>query len=77
LPIDSPFLNIIAFGPHKAINNGELKEWIFTKDENENYDLYWDEKNEELTIGDFNNLVNFFITNSGKKENIEQIANDK
>lgn len=75
--LSSSFLNISAFGPNKAIINGELKEWIFTKDENENYDSYWDEDKAELIIGDFNKLVDFFITNSGKKETIEQIANDK
>ncbi len=70
------FLNIRAFGPNKAIIDGVLKEWAFTKDENENYDSYWDDKKDELTIGDFNKLVNFLITNSGKKETIEHIAND-
>lgn len=75
--LSSSFLNISAFGPKKAIVNGELKEWIFTEDEDENYNVYWDDNNEELIIGDFNKLVNFFISNSGKKETIEQIANDK
>ena len=75
--LSSSFLNISAFGPNKAIINGELKEWVFTEDENEIYDSYWDNNKGELTIGDFNKLVNFFITNSGKKETIEQIANDK
>lgn len=75
--LSSSFLNIGAFGPNKAIINGELNEWVFTKDENENCDSYWDDKKGELTIGDFNKLVDFFITNSGKKETIEQIANDK
>jgi len=75
--LSSSFLNISVFGPNKAIINGELKEWVFTKDENENYDSYWDDDKGELTIGDFKKLVNFFITNSGKKETIEQIANDK
>jgi len=75
--LSSSFLNISAFGPNKAIINGELEEWLFTKDENENFDSYWDANKGELTIGDFNKLVNFFITNSGKKETIEQIANDK
>ncbi len=75
--LSSSFLNICALGPTKAIINGELKKWSFTKDENENYDSYWDEIKNELTIGDFNKLVNFFITNSGKKETIENIANDK
>jgi len=77
--LSSSFLNICAFGPKKAIINGMLKEWAFSKDEddNENYDSYWDDKKDELTIGDFNKLVDFLITNSGKKETIEQIANDK
>lgn len=75
--LSSSFLNISAFGPNKAIINGDIKEWVFTKDENENNDSYWDDDKGELTIGDFNKLVNFFITNSGKKETIEQITNDK
>jgi hypothetical protein len=76
--LSSSFLNISAFGPNKAIINGELKEWIFTEDESENHDSYWDYDNGELTIGDFNKLVNFFINNSGKKETIEHIIkNDK
>ena len=76
--LSSSFLNISAFGPNKAIINGELKEWIFTEDENENHDSYWDDTKGELTIGDFNKLVNFFINNSGKKETIEHIIiNDK
>ncbi len=75
--LSSSFLNISAFSPKKAIINGELKDWNFTKDEDENHDSYWDEKKGELTIGDFNKLVNFIITNSGKKEIIEQIANEK
>jgi len=75
--LSSSFLNISALGPKKAIINGEFKEWIFFKDENENSNSYWDDEKNELTIGDFNKLVNFIITNSGKKETIEQIANDK
>lgn len=76
--LSASFLNISAFGPNKAIINGELKEWVFTEDENEIYDSYWDNNKGELIIGDFNKLVNFFITNSGKKETIDNIiANDK
>ncbi len=75
--LSSSFLNISAFGPKKAIINGELKKWVFTKDENENCDSYWDERKCELTVGDFNKLVNFFVINSGKKEKIEKIAHDK
>ncbi len=75
--LSSSFLNISAFGPTKAVINGELNEWYMPEDENEDHESYWDNDKKELTIGDFNKLVNFLITNSGKKEFIEQIANDK
>ena len=75
--LSSSFLNISAFGPRKAIICGNLEEWAFIKDENENHSLYWDDTKNELIIGDFNKLVNFFISNSGKKETLEQITNDK
>ncbi len=76
--ISSSHLNLTVFGPTKAIINGALGEWEYNKDDlksNEKADSYWDETNKKLTIGDFNCLVNFLITNSGKKENIEAIAN--
>ena len=76
--ISSSFFNLTVLGPKKAIVNGVLGEWEFTKEElkpSETSDTYWDDTNAALTLGDFNKLINFFIQNSGNKENIEVIAN--
>jgi hypothetical protein len=76
--ITASYMNLNVFGPKKAIINGNLGEWGFSKAEfktpTEKYDHYWDDKEEKLTLGDFNSLVNFLITNSGKKEAIESIV---
>lgn len=74
----SSYLNLTAYGPTKLITNGTLGAWEYEEKElkpHEKSDTYWDTVKNELTIGDFNNLVDFFVTNSGKKENIEVIAN--
>jgi len=76
----SPYLNITAFGRQKGILNGKMVEWEFNKDylnQNEKADYFWNEKDNELTIGDFNKLVEFIIYNSGKKDSIEKIADEK
>lgn len=76
--ITSSYMNLNVFGPKKAIINGNLGEWEFSKSEfktsTEKFDHYWDEANNKLILGDFNSLVNFLITNSGKKEAIESIV---
>jgi hypothetical protein len=77
--LSSSFLNISAYGPKKAIINGNIGEWEFDEDEkiNEKYHYYWNKDEKQLIIGDFNKLVDFIITNSGKKETIEQIINER
>jgi len=78
--VSSPYLNLTVFGPTKAIINGALGEWEYVEEDatsNENSDGFWDSVNNSLTLGDFNQLVNFLVTNSGKKENIEAIASGK
>ena len=78
--ISSSYLNLTVFGPTKAIINGTLGEWEYNKDDlkpNETSDSYWNTVNDKLTLGDFNQLINFLITNSGKKENIEAIAREE
>jgi len=75
--VSSPFLNLTVFGPTKAIINGTLGEWEYNKEDlnqSEKPESYWDDTNNSLKLGDFNHLINFLITNSGKKENIEEIA---
>ena len=75
--VSSSYLNLTVFGPTKAIINGTLGEWEYKKDDlkpNEKSESYWDCINNKLTLGDFTHFINFLITNSGKKENIEAIA---
>lgn len=76
--ISSSYLNLTVYGPSKTIINGTLGEWVYSEGDlkqNEKSDKYWNASEQKLTIGDFNQLVDFLITNSGKKENIEEIAN--
>ena len=78
--LSSSYLNLSAFGPTKAIINGQLGEWEFKKDDlkpGELIDSFWDETNNRLLLGDFNKLVDFIILSSGKKDVIEVIANGK
>jgi hypothetical protein len=73
----SSYMNLNVFGPKKAIINGNLGEWEYDSADlktNEKSDSYWNDGKSEFTLGDFNELVNFFITNSGKKEAIESIV---
>ena len=75
--VSSPFLNLTVFGPTKAIINGTFGEWEYRKDDlnqNEKSESYWDDASNSLKLGNFNHLIDFLITNSGKKENIEEIA---
>lgn len=68
--VSSSYLNLTVFGPTKAIINGTLGEWEYNENDlkpNEKSDIYWDSTNKKLTLGDFNQLISFFVTNSGKK----------
>lgn len=67
----SAYLNIHAFGPTKAIINGELGEWQFNKEAtkpNEITTTFWSEGNSQLMLGDFNALVTFLVASSGKQD---------
>lgn len=73
----SSYMNLNVFGPTKAIINGNLGEWEYLASDlkpNEKPDSYWNTADKKFKLGDFNELVNFFITNSGKKEAIESIV---
>jgi len=74
--IGSSYMNLNVFGPKKAIVNGTLSDWTFNKPEakeGEKYDFYWDEKKAEFKLGDFNQLVSFLISYSGKTELLEAL----
>lgn len=69
----SSYMNLNVFGPTKAIINGNLGEWEYIETDlkpNERKD-YWDEGGAKFKLGDFNELVKFLISNSGRKEAIE------
>lgn len=73
----SSYMNLNVFGPKKAIINGNLGEWEYSASDlkpNEKPDSFWDTIDNNFKLGDFNELVNFFITNSGKKDAIESIV---
>ncbi len=72
----SSYMNLNVFGPKKAIVNGTLGDWTFDKatlKDTEKFDIYWNEGKKELMLGDFNQLVNFLITYSGKAELIDAL----
>jgi len=77
--LSSSYLNLSVYGPTKAIINGILGEWKYSKDKlkpNENSDIFWSDANSKLTIGDFNELVKFLIAISRNKVTIEAITNE-
>jgi len=78
--LSSSYLNLSVFGPTKGIVNGTIGLWNFNEDDvkpNEEINDFWDKTKSSFILGDFNKLVNFFVENSGKKEHIEVVVNDK
>ena len=73
--LTAAYMNLNVFGPKKAIVNGTLSDWSFTKPAagTEKFDSYWDEAKAEFKLGDFNQLVNFLITYSGKAELLDTL----
>lgn len=74
--LTSAYMNLNVFGPKKAIINGNLGEWEYIHNNlkpNENSDSFWCITDNKFKLGDFNELVSFFIANSGKQETIESI----
>ena len=60
-------MNLNVFGPTKSIINGNLGEWEYTATDlkpNEKPDSFWNITNNTFKLGDFNDLVDFFIINS-------------
>lgn len=77
------FLNISVYSAKQGIISGFNGKWKIDidklKDDREKrfIDLFWDKDVERLKIGDFNNLVRFFIEISGKKTKIEKDLGEK
>lgn len=75
--LTSPYMNLIVFGPTKAIVNGNLGEWHYSSDDikiHEKSETFWDSETHTFKLGDFNELVNFLVSNSGKGEAIENFT---
>ncbi|AZI69766.1 SIR2 family protein [Cloacibacterium normanense] len=75
--LTSSYMNLIVFGPTKAIVNGNLGEWQYSADDlkpNEKSETYWNSETNKFKLSDFNELVNFLVSNSGKREAIENIT---
>src|SRR5258708_3795351 len=65
------YMNINVFGPKKVIVNGTLSDWEFNKNdlkEKETFDTYYDEATTALKLGDFRELVTFFLSLSGRAD---------
>lgn len=73
------YMNLCVMGPKRIIINGIEREWIHDNivDTDAGYSLYWDDAKEEFILGDFRNLIEFLIENSGRKSMIEEIINAK
>jgi hypothetical protein len=64
------FLNFTAMGPKKAIIKGFLGDWYKSKTDIL-VESFWDEDSGSIKLGDFRQLVRFFVLNSGRSEKIE------
>lgn len=74
------YFNLSVFGPTTAIVNGVYGKWSFSIDElklKERHGLYWDESKNCFLLGDFNKLVEFLVSNSGRKDEIEVAVNEE
>ncbi len=64
------FLNLTAIGPKKAIIKGFLGDWQKVKSDSL-VDIFWNNTSKSTNLGDFNELVKFFVLTSGRSEKIE------
>jgi hypothetical protein len=77
--LSAGYLNLTVFGPTKAIVNGVFSTWKFNKPESsskEKVGKYWCEKDSRFLLGDFNRLVEFLISSSGRQDEIETTSNE-
>ncbi len=68
------YINLSVFGPTKSLINGVFEDWKFDKGtikDSEKFDLYWNEADKKFLLGDFNKLVEFLLTVSGRAELVD------
>jgi hypothetical protein len=76
--ISSGYLNLTVFGPTTGIVNGVYGKWVYEKEDLRSKEgaAYWDEVGGKLLLGDYRALVDFLVANSGRKREIEVVANE-
>jgi hypothetical protein len=76
-----PFLNFTAYSPSSAIISGNYGDWDIENQPNVSDSAvsasYWDETCNQLSLGKFSNLVNFFVEISGKRDRINLVDEGK
>ncbi len=78
--LSAGYLNLTVFGPTKAIVNGLFGSWNFDNSSlrpKMSVNGFWCETEEKFLLGDFIHLVEFLISNSGRKHEIEITTNEK
>jgi hypothetical protein len=74
------YFNLSVFGPTTAIVNGVYGQLKFDKNElkpKEISAIFWDDAKSQLSLGDFKSLVEFLVTNSGRRSEIEVAINEE
>ena len=76
-----PYMNFTAFSPTHAIIGGKYGTWSINseiiKGDTSKVESFWDVDKNELKLGNFKHMVNFFIEICGKKERIEKEVGTK
>jgi hypothetical protein len=78
--LSTGYFNLSVFGPTTAIINGVYGALEFDRNELHQKEIsstYWDEENGKLLLGDFKSLVEFLVTNSGRRSDIETKTNEE
>lgn len=76
----SSYFNLTVIGPKKGVISGALLDWSFDSTQlkpKESSAEYWVVPSAYCSLGDFNSLVEFLVSSSGRRESIEVVANGK
>jgi hypothetical protein len=78
--LSAGYLNLTVLSPKTAIVNGTLGNWQFDKAELKPKEVstgFWKETEQQLSLGDFNHLVEFLVGNSGRRSEIEVASSEE
>jgi hypothetical protein len=79
-PLSVGYYNLTIFGPTTAIINGVYGKYSYDELDlgpKESSSNYWDAQNNRILLGDFKFLVEFLVTNSGRRGDIEVAINEE